>query len=284
MFIKDNRSVKIKALDFIFNSLCRSEFLKSRLKIITDRALHAHDRFKFSYDIRENGEYEFIKHVAKVFRSSDFIFFDVGAHHGTYTSLILNLFKTYEGHLFEPTPASFSKLIERFSLDNNLTLNNLALSNFKGNTDFIIYPDDPTRNGLTGVGRELNFTSETLKCDVSKGDDYSNKKKIERINLLKIDAEGHDFKVLQGFSDYISNELIDVIQFEYTFKHADMRTTLRDYYEFFMDNSYSMGPLRKYGVDFYNDFDARYNEYHFGPNYVAVRKNIVSDFLVFNKG
>jgi len=284
MIIRDNRSVKIKVLDFIFNGSCRSDYLKSRLKVIADRALLAHDRFKFSYDTSENGEYEFIKHLALLYGSSDFIFFDVGAHHGTYTNLILNLFKTYEGHLFEPTPASFSKLVERFSLDNNLTLNNSALSNFRGNNDFIIYPSDPTRNGLTGVGREINFISETLKIDVTKGDFYLKEKKIERINLLKIDAEGHDFKVLQGFSEYISNELIDVIQFEYTFKHADMRITLRDYYEFFNDNSYSIGPLRKHGIDFYNNFDARYNEYHFGPNFVAVRKNIMSDFLLFNNG
>lgn len=281
MFIKDNRSVKVKVLDSIFNGLCRSDYLKSKLKIIADRALKAHDKFKFSYDTRENGEYEFIEQVAKLYGSSDFIFFDVGAHHGTYTQLILNFVSSYEGHLFEPTPTSFSKLNERFNSDNKLILNNLALSNFNGNTDLIIYPDDPTRNGLTGVGKEINFTSKIEKCDVLKGDDYSKKKSIERINLLKIDAEGHDFNVLQGFSEYISRGLVDVIQFEYTFKHADMRITLRDYYEFFMDNSYSIGPLRKGGVDFYEDFDARYNEYHFGPNYVAAHKNVVNDFFSF---
>jgi hypothetical protein len=104
---------------------------------------------------------------------------------------------------------------------------------------------------------------------------------INQINLLKIDAEGHDFNVLQGFSKYISKALIDVIQFEYTWKHSDMRITLRDYYEFFMDNSYRIGPLRKGGVDFYNNFDPRYNEYHFGPNFIATHKNLVSDFSSF---
>ena len=282
MFIKDNRSVKVKVLDSIMHGLCRSDYLKSKLKIIADLALSAHNGFKFSYDTSENGEYEFIEQVAKLYESSDFIFFDVGAHHGTYTQLILNLVSTYEGPLFEPTPAILSKLNERFNSDNKLILNNLALSNFNGNTNLIIYPDDPTRNGLTGVGKEINFTSEIVKCDVFKGDDYSKKKSIERINLLKIDAEGHDFNVLQGFSKYISKGLVDIIQFEYTFKHADMRITLRDYYEFFMDNSYSIGPLRKGGVDFYKDFDARYNEYHFGPNYIATSKDSVSNFLSFN--
>lgn len=282
MIIKDNRSVKVKILDSIFNGLCRSDYLKSKLKIIVDRALNAHDRFKFSYVTSENGEYEFIEQIAKLYGSSDFIFFDVGAHHGTYTQLILNLVRTYEGHLFEPTPASFSKLDERLNSDSKLILSNLALSNFNGNSDLIIYPDSPTRNGLAGVGTEINFTTEIIKCDVIKGDDYAKKKSIKRINLLKIDAEGHDFKVLQGFSDYISKGLVDVIQFEYTFKHADMRITLRDYYEFFMDHSYRIGPLRKGGVDFYNDFDPRYNEYHFGPNYIASHKDRAIDFLSFN--
>ncbi len=281
MYKRDDRSLKIRVIDSIFQGLCHSDYLKSKLKVIADRALNAHDGFKFSYNTSENGEYEFIEHIAKLYRSLELIFFDVGAHHGTYTELLLKHVDSYKGHLFEPTPTTFSKLNERYNTDINLLLNKLALSNFNGENELIIYPDDPTRNGLTGVGKEVNFTSKIAKCDVCKGDDYSKKKNISRINLLKIDAEGHDFNVLQGFSEYISKGRVDVIQFEYTFKHADMRITLRDYYEFFMDNSYRIGPLRRDGVDFYNNFDPRYNEYQFGPNYIATRKDFVNDFLSF---
>lgn len=207
----------------------------------------------------------------------------MGAHHGTYTNALVdeNILLDYEGHLFEPTPISFKILSDKFLRYRKLILNNKALSNFNGLSQFITYLDAPTRNGLIGVGKELNFRTDEVTCSVLTGDKYCNDMGINSINLLKIDAEGHDFYVVEGFSRMIENRKIDIIQFEYTFKHSDMRIPLRQYYDFFSKFGYKIGPLRKHGIDFYEDFDSTYNNYCFGPNYIAVKLELVPTLSKF---
>jgi FkbM family methyltransferase len=277
----DKRSLKIKFIDYLFFVLYKSSVVKNKIKIICERGLNTYHGFKFSYDSTENGEQEFINHLASIYGDKNFYFFDVGAHYGSYTKLVINNFINYFGELFEPTPESFKRLGEEFNSNSKLKLNNLALSNFNGKSYFITYPDDETRNGLVGVGRELTFVSNDILCSVVKGDDYCDVQNIKNISLLKIDAEGHDFNVIKGFENLISNGCIDIIQFEYTFKHSDLGITLRNYYDFFQNYGYKIGPLRKYGVDFYYDFDSRLNQYEFGPNYVAVKNELVESLAIY---
>jgi FkbM family methyltransferase len=279
--IKDKRSLKVKLVDGFFSILFNSIFLKEKLKIIADRAMIQYTGYEFSYNSNENGEIEFINYLSRIYKNKSFRFFDVGAHHGTYTAMILDVFKEYTGELFEPTPLSFNKLKENYYSNNHLTLHNSALSNFTGEADFINYPDDPTRNGLGGVGKEVTFFSEDLICHVVRGDEFCQSQNIEGFELLKIDAEGHDFNVIKGFEKLIVEKAIDIIQFEYTFKHADLGVPLRKYYDFFKVNGYSIGPIRKNGIDFYESFDPRFNEYQFGPNYVAVKFDLVEKFREF---
>jgi hypothetical protein len=279
--IGDQRSLKLKVVDRIFSILFNSKFLKEKLKIIADRAMIQHSGYKFSYISSENGEIEFINHLSSIYKNKCFRFIDVGAHHGTYTNIILSVFKEYVGELFEPTPQSFSKLQTNFHSNSRLTLHNFALSNFTGEAEFINYPDDPTRNGLSGVGKEVTFFTEDIICQVIRGDEFCQSQNIKGCELLKIDAEGHDFNVIKGFENLIIENAIDVIQFEYTFKHADLGIPLRKYYDFFKVNGYTIGPIRKNGVDFYDSFDPHYNEYQFGPNYVAVKSELVEKFRQF---
>ncbi len=278
---KQEASIKLKSLDFIISILFASDYLRQKIKIISDRCVEHYNGFKFSYNSHENGEIEFIRHLSNIYKDKKFIFFDVGAHHGTYTAMIQNYFDNSNGFLFEPTPDSFKILTSNFLFNNSLSLHNCALSNFTGDAEFISYPDDPTRNGLFGVGKEIVFTSKDIICQVIRGDDFCQTHGIESFNLLKIDAEGHDFNVICGFEKLISTNSIDVIQFEYTFKHSDLNISLRKYYDFFMSHGYLIGPIRKSGIDFYHDFDPRFNEFQNGPNYIAVKLDLVDSFREF---
>ena len=109
-FVKDKRSLKLKFVDGLFSILFKSSFLKEKIKIIADRAVIQYDGYKFSYDSSENGELEFISHLSRIYNKQSFQFFDVGAHHGTYTAMILDSFENYSGQLFEPTPESYQQL------------------------------------------------------------------------------------------------------------------------------------------------------------------------------
>lgn len=279
---ENNQSFKIRLLDKLISLLFKSQFFKDKSKIIAERLIYSSQGYKFSYDSKENGELEFLQFLSKRNGNDCFKFFDIGAHHGTYTSMIISLFSKYQGQLFEPTPESFEKLNMTFQNNDKLILNNTAISNFSGDADFIRYPDDPTRNGLSGVGKEILLGSENIRCKVVRGDEFCQNIGIDKFCLLKIDAEGHDFNVVSGFESLLRNKSIEVVQFEYTFKHAELGIPLKKYYDFFKALGYEIGPLRKYGVDFYEDFDPIYNMYEFGPNYVAVRSELVNEFRCFN--
>ena len=280
-YVEDRRSKKIKLVDSLLALVFKSSYIRQRAEVIMERALIQFRGFHFSYISDENGELEFVGHVKNVLKGRSFTFFDVGAHHGTFTRMVLEDLPDYTGHLFEPTPESFKRLCENFNADEELTVNALALSNFIGMEKLIRYPDDPTRNGLVGVSKELSFTTEDIPCSVETGDQYCKDRKIKRIELLKIDAEGHDFFVIEGFDRLISDKAVGVIQFEYTFKHADVGVPLRKYFDFFRERGYLIGPIRKHGVEFYDEFDPRYNQYDLGPNYAAVRRDLVEDFKAF---
>ncbi len=61
------------------------------------------------------------------------------------------------------------------------------------------------------------------------------KRKIEFVDLLKIDAEGFDFHVLRGSEDKLNNQKIDVIEFEY---NSPSGATLAGAYAFLQAKGY----------------------------------------------
>lgn len=97
-------------------------------------------------------------------------------------------------------------------------------------------------------------------------------KKIESIDILKIDVEGADHLVLKGFSKILEKNNIRLIQFEYGYTHGDAKFLMRDFYELFEGYGYIVGRLTKKGVKF-EDWHYKMNDFKSGPNYVAIRKD-----------
>jgi len=95
-------------------------------------------------------------------------------------------------------------------------------------------------------------------------------KKVERIDILKIDVEGAENLVLEGFGAAISGGQIEVVQFEYGRVNIITHFLLRDFYEFFESRGYVIGKLFPDHVDF--RVYALEDEDFLGPNHFAVRK------------
>ena len=219
----------------------------------------------------ENGETEFLNRVKEIYPDT-FTYFDVGAHVGTYTDMILERFENYQGYLFEPAVDTYQKCVANHGKNKNLTLENAALSDESGKIEYRIYPGDPTRNGIAGVGEEANFESEIHTVTCLTGDSYCKKNKIGHINLLKIDAEGYDLHVIKGFDEMLSNGKIDIIQFEYNVKHSETKSMLGDYSKYLKEKGFHTGALRQEGVDF-QDYNFFQNDFKTGPNYIACRED-----------
>jgi hypothetical protein len=111
-------------------------------------------------------------------------------------------------------------------------------------------------------GRELLVPCTT-------GDDYIKSHAVDHVDILKIDVEGHEMEVLEGFQQSFGEGAVDLVQFEFTLWAAVARRWLADYYEFFSQWDFRIGKLwpqsvrwKAYAVE---------DEQFFVSNFVAVR-------------
>jgi len=158
----------------------------------------------FMYLLRKN--YEISDFLEKLI-STDFIIMDIGANLGQYLlrfhRLIKNNGKVYS---FEPVEENF-KILN--TLKNLLHLNSaeiirLALSNYNGESVLYIpllessieLDTQATINLDNYKGVKDNFRKELVK--VSTIDDIVEKLGITRLDLIKSDTEGNDYKVIEG--------------------------------------------------------------------------------------
>jgi FkbM family methyltransferase len=142
----------------------------------------------------------FMKNVS----SSD-ICFDVGANIGYFSLLFASLSPKGEVHSFEPIKQNIKLIQKSVHLNKfkNIYVNNMALSNFDGNSLFSI-SSDSAFSSFKNTGRKLESKKSLVR--VVKIDSYLKKKKIPRIDILKIDVEGAEKLVLEGAKTTLSNK------------------------------------------------------------------------------
>lgn len=173
-------------------------------------------------------------------------------------------------HAFELSPGTFKLLQERLKMT-DIIRNNFGLSNEQGTVSFKDYEGSSTLNTIIpGAGFHDKERKYTLcEAQVSTGDKYCQENSIERIDLLKVDVEGAEKLVLEGFAEMFSQKRVRVVQFEYGFNSGDLHFLMKDFYQFFNDRGYQVGPLKPDGVRFC-DFSYKLNSFNSGPNFVAV--------------
>jgi len=143
---------------------------------------------------------------------------DIGANIGCHTMVLAGVVGDQGKVLaFEPHPGSFSRL------SNNLRLNNLenvmaaqtALSSSPGRA-VLFGPGGTASRGVASFYREnIAGTSESLQVPVSTLDIQVKEANIHRLDVVKIDTEGHELEVLRGGVQTIE-KYHPVILFEYS--------------------------------------------------------------------
>jgi hypothetical protein len=145
--------------------------------------------------------------------------------------------------------------------------NCVGLSDVNAKVQVKTYPSETTLNGLFDYPHQL--PSVIKEGEVITGDSFCAVHHVEHIDFLKIDVEGAEHMVMQGFTDMLRQGQIDIVQFEYGRANIISRWLLRDTYQFLQRFGYAVGKIFPEGVDFreyrLDDEDFR------GPNYLAVR-------------
>jgi FkbM family methyltransferase len=216
-----------------------------------------------AYDWYDNGENWLLQRLA-AFRPS--VVFDVGANVGDWLTLARSALPQARFHAFEIVETTFAALRDRFDGAAGVSLNNFGLSDAAGAIAMHVF--DSCSGWASHVAYPHGDSREVV-CPVRRGDEYMATSGVERIDFLKIDVEGAEHLVLQGFGSAMNTGRIEVIQFEYGKANIITHFLLRDFYEFLEARGYLVGKLLPDRVDFrgyaLEDEDFR------GPNYVAIR-------------
>ena len=177
-------------------------------------------------DMHKNGELRWIREVIPQCATV----FDVGANIGDWTDLVLGIKPLLKVHCFEPCTATFQCLQKR-NFGARVVLNHAGLGAHIGDAEMHIFEAGAGTNSLyqrQGLKLEQG-QSEIVKMDTL--DDYCERENIEKIDLLKIDVEGHELDVLKGSARMLSQCRIERIQFEYGGTFIDARILLKDMFE-----------------------------------------------------
>lgn len=223
----------------------------------------------FGYDFDTNGESTFIKRLP---RDSIKTILDVGANVGDWSRMALSAFPNSVVHAFELSESTRSKLKENLGSHRSI-VPEFALGSTEGEIEYKDYGDESAINTIidtTFHDAERPFRRRTAR--MITGDSYLASLKIEKVDLLKIDVEGAEFHVLQGFQQALKDHRFRVIQFEYGYANGDAGHLMSDFYALLSRAGYEIGKIWSAGVRF-SPFEYRMNNFDSGPNYLAVAKS-----------
>lgn len=139
-----------------------------------------------------------VKFLERLLREATTVI-DVGAHLGFYTLLMSSRVGTRGQVLaFEPSPCEFRHLKTHIRINAcaNVRLENVALADRSGSMElFLTGPPGTTGNSLRRPG--VNCV-QSVAVPVVTLDEYLSEKDIQDVDLIKLDAEGAELKILAG--------------------------------------------------------------------------------------
>ena len=165
-------------------------------------------------DSRTNGEHQFFTKI----RDHIDIVFDVGCRTDSE-------YVAFQGevHYFDPIPSYIQTLSSQPNLNRRYVFNECGLG--KENKQVYYYPRFQScldRVKSCQVSDDVN----KIVCHIRNAKSYMIEHELTHIDFLKIDTEGYELEVLQGFEDYLNR--VNIIQFEYGGTFLDSGVTLRD--------------------------------------------------------
>ena len=163
--------------------------------------------------------------------------FDIGANVGQFAGVAKNVLKDipYSIHCFEPSGYTFERLKANIKDDKRFCLNNIAIGK-NVETSTLFYDEagsglaSMTKRNLEHFGIDFSLSESIL---VDTVDNYCERVRIEKIDLLKMDVEGHELDVLSGAARLLEERRIQSILFEFGGCNIDTRSFLQDYFYFF---------------------------------------------------
>ncbi len=192
---------------------------------------------------------------------------DVGANVGEWSTALLasaarhGRLADVELHACEPSAHTAQVLADALA-GTTAKVHRVALSDRTGTATLRVVAPGAGTNSLHGT------TGSREEVPTVRLDDLARTEGMTRVDLLKIDTEGHDLAVLRGATELLREHRITVAQFEYNHRWIYGRAYLRDAFELLSPLGYVIGKLTRRGVEFYPGWDPDLESFVEG-NYVT---------------
>ena len=170
---------------------------------------------------------------------------DVGAHWGTSLAPFVNY--GWNVYAFEPDLENQRELIRRFG--SQIHIDSRAVSN-KPATNVTLYKSQQS-TGISSLSPFHESHYAAIGVDVITLTSFIEEQRIKKVDFLKIDTEGYDYFVLQGYPWKKAPKVI-LCEFENS-KTEPLGYTFNDMAEFLLSKSYELlisewYPVKAYGT------------------------------------
>ena len=183
------------------------------------------------------------------------IIFDVGSNKGQSIEKYIKIFKEPIIHAFEPVETDYKLISEKFKNYKNIFLNNYALGDKIDTKPFNITIKSANSSfnkvnvnskWLINKATKFNisvkdYTTEIKEVRIDTLDNYCKNNNIKTIDLLKIDTQGYEDKVLKGGINFLQKNSIKIVLTELMFDNAyDRYLSFSDVEKFLLPNNFRM--------------------------------------------
>lgn len=209
-----------------------------------------------------------LKNLQKV----DPVLLDVGANTGLWTRLALRSKPASKIWMFEPNPGCF---VELRAIAENATLVPAALSDRTGEATLHLHGAtdlcasmDFRRDSFLGDARAIEIEVNCLRLD-----DWITQSHVPVPDLVKIDAEGHEYQILKGFGQLLEQRLVELIAFEFGSANLNSGIFFRDFWDLLTGCGYSLSRILAGGrLVSVSRYDERLEYFRGASNYLARAK------------
>lgn len=173
--------------------------------------------------------------LAPLLRGRHAVVLDIGANVGGYSRLVRSALPDARIYAFEPNPEAFRLLSSNLTAS-GVTCVQRGMASTERSGSLFVYPDERT-TGHASLYREMmtGFFGCAEPCEVpcsfTTVDAFCAGEGIDRLDLMKIDTEGHELEVIRGAREMLAGGRIDAVQFEFGEGHVYSRVFLRDFFD-----------------------------------------------------